>query len=220
MRPMRDVQINNTEVLEALNEYKDFLMDNIEELKKYLHLMAAKENPDDYLKDEYMKMIIDKGRQHIGFPEMMKAYDGLMPGQESQKDPRGQKFRDASSKLNSRMMQELSAKTNTLNTIYPPQGFIGWHNNANAHGYNIIFSWSENGDGWFDYWDIDKGERVRIPDHSGWQCKMTYFGPYDQPDELCYHAAYTDCWRISVAYVFAEADNFWEEVIEDIENPL
>ena len=46
---------------------------------------------------------------------------------------------------------------------------------------------------------------------------MTYFGPYDQPDKLCYHAAYTKCNRITVAFVFTEADNFWQEVIEDLE---
>ena len=48
---------------------------------------------------------------------------------------------------------------------------------------------------------------------------MTYFGPYDDAEKLCYHAAYTDCYRITVAFVFAEADDFWEEVIEDLETP-
>jgi hypothetical protein len=117
-------------------------------------------------------------------------------------------------------MEVLSARTNTLNTVYPPDGFISWHNNANASGYNILFSWSETGDGWFEYYDMIKQERVRINDVPGWQCKMGYFGPYYKPETVCYHAASTSCWRISVAYVFAEADTMWQYVIEDIENPI
>ena len=80
-----------------------------------------------------------------------------------------------------------------------------------------MFTWSETGDGWFDYWDIEKKERVRVPDVEGWQCKMGYFGSYDQPDRLCWHAASTDCLRITCAYVFAEAETIWQDVIDDIE---
>ena len=223
---MKNIEINNQEVLEALNEYKDFLMRG--DIDNHLFLMAGEEQDkkDYYTGEEYLKKIISQGESHLGFPNVMRSYTGLMPQKsydgkpERYKSTRSQEFVDASSKLNSRLMEVLSAKTNTLNTVYPPGGFISWHNNANASGYNILFSWSETGDGWFDYWDIEKQEIVRIHDVPGWQCKMGYFGPYYKPETLCYHTAATECWRISVAYVFAEADTMWKYVIEDIENPI
>lgn len=220
---MRNVQINNTEVLEALNNYKDFLMSN--DIDSHLHLMCKDKKAEDYVSSEYRKMIMTKGESHTGFPEVMKSYDGLMPTKYKDKPapmktPKGYQFTDQSSILNSRMMESLSARVNTLNTCYPPEGFISWHNNANAPGYNVLFSWSETGDGWFKYWDWDKQEEVTIHDVPGWQCKMGYFGRYMDPKSVCYHAAYTKCWRISVAYVFNDQDDFWKEVVEDIENPI
>ena len=222
---MRDIPINNMEVLQALNEYKDFIMNN--NIDKNLVLMCKEQRgqADYYTGEEYRKEIMSKGEAHQGYPEFMHSYSGLMPSKDGHfednlKKTTAQKFTDASSALNSRLMQVLSAKLNTLNTVYPPGGFISWHNNANACGYNILFSWSETGDGWFKYWDINEEREITIHDVQGWQCKMGYFGPYYKPDTLCYHTASTNCWRISVAYIFAEEDSFWKEVIEDIENPI
>jgi len=224
MFEVRDVEINNEEVLKSLNKFKDFILAKRDsgEMDKDLQLNAKDHTRDRWLADDYMHRIIDRNRQHEGFPESMQSYHGLMPNSNSGYKDSFKDYRDMSNRLNMEMMTELSARTNTLVTVYPPGGWISWHNNANAAGYNVIFSWSENGDGWFDYWDVDKKERVRIPDHSGWQCKMTYFGSYDEPDKLCYHAASTDCLRISVAYVWGrdEAHNLWEDIIEDIENPV
>ena len=50
--------------------------------------------------------------------------------------------------------------------MYPSKD-ISWHNNANASAYNFIFTWSEHGDGYFDYVDTSTGEVVRIPDVKG-----------------------------------------------------
>jgi hypothetical protein len=223
MIPVRDIKLQNQEFIGILDEYKDVLMkrepgDDTPLIKKEMPINFRDEtDPDRWLSDEYLQEIIAMGRGHDGFPKVLKGFSGLKF--ENEKDTRGKVIKEASHKLNSSMIEFLSARNNALNACYPPGGFISWHNNANAKGYNIICTWSETGDGWFDYWDIDKKERVRIPDVPGWQAKMTYFGPYDQPENLVYHAAYTDCYRITVAFVFAEADEFWEEVIEDLETP-
>lgn len=221
---MKNVSIKNTEVLDALNVYKDFLMRG--DIDDHLFLMAEnkKEDREYYTGPEFLDKVMAQGESHKGYPDVMRSYTGLMPAKSGDnakyKSSKSQEFVDASSRLNSRLMEVLSARTNTLNTVYPPGGFISWHNNANASGYNILFSWSETGDGWFEYFDMEKQERVRINDVPGWQCKMGYFGPYYKPETVCYHAASTNCWRISVAYVFAEEDTMWQYVIEDIENPI
>lgn len=221
MFEVRDVEINNKNVLKSLNEFKDFILDKRSKglLDKELELNAKDHTRDRWLADDYMERIMARGRGHEGWPESMRSYHGLMPNSSGYRESY-EDYRKASVKLNNDLMTELSAKRNTLITVYPPGGWISWHNNANASGYNVIFSWSENGDGWFDYWDLDRKERVRVPDHSGWQCKMTYFGTYDEPDKLCYHAASTDCLRISVAYIWGREEAMWEDIIEDIENPI
>lgn len=217
--PVRDIDLKNQEFIDILNEYKDVLLkrepgDDTPLIEKEIPISHEDENPDDWLSDQYMHEIISMGRGHDGFPKVLKGFAGL---KHEGNDMRGKVIKDASRTLNSKLMEFMSARNNALNACYPPGGFISWHNNANAKGYNIIITYSENGNGWFDYWDLEKKERVRIQDKPGWQAKMTYFGPYDNPDKLCYHAAYTDDYRITVAFVFDEADEFWEEVIEDLE---
>jgi len=219
--PVRDIDIQNTEFLDILNEYKDILLkreegDDTPFIAKEMLIGHKDEEAEKWISDEYMHQIIGMGREHDGFPRVLKGFTGL---KHEGGDMRGKIIKDASRTLNTKLMEFLSCRNNALNACYPPGGFISWHNNANAKGYNIIITYSENGNGWFDYWDIEKQERVRIQDVPGWQAKMTYFGPYDDPDKLCYHAAYTDDYRITVAFVFDEADEFWEEVIEDLETP-
>ena len=48
--------------------------------------------------------------------------------------------------------------------MYPPGGYISWHNNANASAYNLIFTWSETGDGYFKYIDGETKEEIVIKD--------------------------------------------------------
>jgi hypothetical protein len=220
MYEVRDINIQNTEFLDILNDYKNVLMEpmdgGIPRIRKEYPISFEHLKPEDWVGDEKMHEIIKMGTRHDGFPERLKGFHGL---KHENGTPYGKVIKDAGLALNSRMIEFLSARNSALNACYPPGGFISWHNNANASGYNIICTWSETGEGWFDYWDLKKQERVRIQDKPGWQAKMTYFGPYEKPDTLCYHAAYTDCYRITVAFVFAEADNFWQEVIEDLETP-
>jgi hypothetical protein len=216
---MKDVKINNQSVLDALNEYKDWLVPKFHngEMAKDLVLHCKDQERDRWLDDGYLERQMAKGRGHEGFPESMQVFHGTMPDGAGAMDQIMVPYRDKGEELNKKLMTELSARKNTLVTCYPPGGWISWHNNANASGYNVLFTWSETGDGWFDYWDMEKKERVRVPDVKGWQCKMGYFGSYDQPERVCWHAASTDCLRITSAYVFAEAETIWQDVVDDIE---
>lgn len=220
--PVRDIDLKNQEFIDILNEYKDVLLHRDNEnddpfIAKKLQVSSPNEKAENWVSDSYMNQIIGQGRSHDGFPKILKGFTGLKHNDGHHTN--GSEIKDATNVLNSKLIEFLSCRNNALNACYPPGGFISWHNNANASGYNIIITYSETGEGWFDYWDIEKKERVRIQDKPGWQAKMTYFGPYEDPDKLCYHAAYTDCYRITVAFVFAEADEFWEEVIADLETP-
>jgi len=217
---MRDINLKNKEFLDILNEYKDVLLqrdhpDDEPFIARNNRVLFKTKDAQDWVSDQYMEEIISMGDRHNGYPAALKGYSGLKHTDID--SPITASIKDATSILDTKLIEFLSCRNNALNACYPPGGFISWHNNANASGFNIIITYSETGEGWFDYWDTEKKERIRVQDKKGWQAKMSYFGEYHTPDSLCYHAAYTDCYRITVSFVFAEADAFWEEVIEDLE---
>jgi hypothetical protein len=117
-------------------------------------------------------------------------------------------------------MNFLSVKHNALCAVYPPGGFISWHSNHNAPGYNLIFSYSETGDGHFSYVHPETKEVVKCEDTAGkWTCKAAYFGSWTESDKVLYHAAETDCWRVTVSYVFDTSETsseLREMILEDI----
>jgi hypothetical protein len=124
---------------------------------------------------------------------------------------------------------ELGAHTSALLSYYPPGGFVGWHTNFDANAYQVLFTWSETGDGFFEYYDKKNDEIIKIPDVPGWQCRHYYFGAGHEEDLHCWHAAYAECQRITLAYKFvnngsvdnpedAQARQMRDMLIEEIEN--
>lgn len=222
---MQKIELKNREVIEALNEYKDFIWSKIEtnQINEDLIFNCQDHTRDRWIADDYRDRIIARHNKHDGFPESLRNYKFTQPDVSSETShgnlyKKAEPYRDAAIKLNTTLMTTLSTRRNSLCAVYPPGGWISWHNNANAYGYNILFTWSEKGDGCFKYWDMEKGKEVIIQDEPGWQCKMGYFGGYHEDrNKLCYHAAHNDDWRITVAYIFVEAEEFWKEVVEDIQ---
>ena len=117
-----------------------------------------------------------------------------------------EEYSDTWWKLSSKFMTELCVSTNALAQFYPPGGFIGWHSNANAIGHNVIFTWSESGDGCFKFIDPLTKELIVMPDKKGWSLKAGYFG---QDDHEVFHCAETKCNRITLSFVFkVNAENY------------
>lgn len=96
----------------------------------------------------------------------------------------------------------LGSHSNALTSFYPPGGFVSWHTNWDAHCYQLLFTWSETGAGYFSYYDIESDSIVKIPDVKGWQCRHFYFGRIDEPKHHCWHTAHTECERFTLAYKF------------------
>jgi len=150
------------------------------------------------------------GGHHDGYPEDAMSYE--------MREPKPHHLSKKVLELTGRLQTVVSTRYNALCCVYPPGGFIAWHNNANASSYNLILTWSEKGDGWFKYVDPRTNETVTVPDVPGWQAKAFFFGCYaDGPENLVYHAASTDCWRMTVSYMFdRDHKEFWEDVIEEL----
>lgn len=81
-------------------------------------------------------------------------------------------------------------------SYYPPEGFVGWHTNANNVSHQLLFTWSENGDGYFRYYDNKKKKIITQPDKKGWQCKSLFFGSKNKP---LWHCCYTKGPRLTFA---------------------
>ena len=223
MEIMREVDIQNIELLGLLDEWITFIfadkpLNDFDGSKFY---DVGQKNPDhmrdDYISDKYKNKIINMGVLHDGFPESGKFWDLRMPP----RDGYSAEGRDGYVALDNKMMATLATKFNALAAVSPPGGFLAWHNNANAASYNLILTWSENGNGHFKYVNPHTGDTVTVQDKPGWQCKAFYFGCYsDSPNDLVYHSASSDCWRLTCSYVFDRTHKqFWEDIIEEIETP-
>jgi hypothetical protein len=231
---MRDIPVKNKELLEILNRHISFRTDNEELFKKNMHLACKghqKDNPEKWISDEYLRQLISEGRSHSGFPDSLYAYE-MRTNQKDHEffdtvnmssDPDDIKWRsDFITKVGNfhgDLLNFLGCRNNALSAVYPPNGYIAWHNNANAAAYNFVFTYSETGDGYFKYWDIEKQEIVYMYDKPGWQCKAGYFGSYDEPENIFYHSAASKCWRHTVSFCFDKSEvskGFREEIIDEI----
>lgn len=122
-----------------------------------------------------------------------------------------------------------------LAALYPPGGSIGWHHNGNAPGYNILFHYSIDGDGYFR--TVHEDKFVDYPDKKGgWVCRAGLFksAPQfrtdvttderkdivvaDNVEDCSWHSAYTKGWRFTLSTILNNVE-LREDVIEEIETP-
>jgi hypothetical protein len=143
----------------------------------------------------------------------------------AQRDP--DKWKSIEYTVKKKFPEVLGVHSSALFNYYPPGGFVGWHTNWNANAYQLLFTWSRTGNGYFKYWDLEKQEIVTIQDVPGWQCRWYYFGRHDEPNHHCWHAAYAGCDRVTLAYkvlndrIGSDTDRkaiiLKDQIIEDIE---
>lgn len=222
---MKDIPLNEF-AIEILNETLWFLKDDH---YKSVHLSQPKNyNPEDaeyYTSEEYFHKIRDMGREHNGFPEVICGYSFGANGLHFTKDA-GSLIDESGRRIFSfyeKIQTQLNLKRNALFSVYPPEnGFISWHNNANASAYNFVFTYSETGEGYWQHFDPIKQEIETIPDKKGWQCKAGYFGSYeDGADKVVYHTARNTGkgLRMTIAFVLDRSElssGLQSWVIDDI----
>lgn len=222
---MKEIVVKNKRVLELLNESLYF-MNHLDELNKITPDDNDKK-AEDYLNEEYRTKIKNMGSAHNGFPEILKGYPLKSYSEHSHHSDKigfSSEWLEKYNNITQELGTELAVRNLAVHTIYPPGGFISYHNNANATGFNLIFTWSETGDGYFEYRNGSNGEDYRIQDRKGeWVCRYGMFGSYYQDEHpIVYHEAYTDCWRMTIAFVFSKDESsagLQEFVIEELETP-
>lgn len=179
---------------------------------------GARYEGEKYLQPNYLEMHM-ADTEHEGFP--VEYYSTPMENLSSKCDHL-KKIREY---VKTDFVTELGANSDSLFSFYSPGGFVGWHTNQNNSGHQFLFTWSETGDGYFQYYDKQKQEIVRIDDVPGWQCRHYHFGREEQ--DHCWHSAYTNCNRITVCVLFRWWDKpdlkdqvleMKDQLIEEIES--
>lgn len=222
---MRDIPLNDF-ALDILNDALWFVKnENYKTVSLSQGNRHTLEMADWYTGHEYFEKIKKVGQEHNGFPDVCCAYSYSLGSLKFSKEKSySDKIPMVTEKQNAvfeKIQKTFSLKRNALFAVYPPGGYISWHNNANASAYNIIFTWSENGNGYWEHYDNRTKEFVKIPDKPGWQCKAGYFGAYeDGEDKLVYHTARTyDSLRMTIAFVLERSEmslGLQDWIIEDI----
>lgn len=223
-----NIPINNPEIIELLEEWSEFLHTNYDTIKKHISLSRHETHPGAGVEHSYLEHIRSKGAGHDGFPEMDHMYN-IRPDflkyrvEVPEAKALADSIRDAYTSFNNNMCTTLGIRRNALCALYPPNGYIGWHNNANASSYNLIFTYSSEGDGYWEHVNPYTNKIERIQDVKGWQCKASYFGSYSEnnPTSLVYHSA--KCgesgFRATVSWIFdREHKEWWLESLEEIKS--
>lgn len=220
------IDIQNEDLLEILDRVKDVVNDP--DFQK-IRVLNKDKVADDWVSDEYLATIKNMGPNHEGYPVALQGIPCNSDYMQTTVDDPDimVKFIEMYDDLNAELMTWLGTRNNALWCVYPPNGFISWHNNANAYAYNIILTWSENGDGYWEHIEPKTGERVRIQDQKGWNAKAGYFGNYNDyeagDDRLVYHKAQNfSGWRMTLGFMFNNDERgkmMWEAAIEDIQSP-
>ena len=223
----------NNEFLEHLNVFKDWVFN--EKIQSYIQEkftwpknIYQEEKRPEYASSLEMLASIDTS-SHSGFPPDMYGLDFNYSNVKQSAEIAHQDFFEEIRKMNrdidGRFQLLLGAYHPALKAYYPAGGYIAWHTNWNAPGYNIIFSYSKNGQGHWRHIDPSgssslepKAENmVHIDDVPGWHCKAGYFGSKEQEDQIIWHAAHTKEERLTLSYVFKD-EVIWRDLIEDIED--
>ena len=209
---MQWIDINNTEISEILNSYSDWFFDqDLTELDKIANHEGRHQGYTlpKACSLEHLAEIVTKDGEHIGYPEKTISVD--IASEDRVSSEHKKRCRDMATTLCS----YLGARNQAVNVFYPAGGYMGWHNNWNAAGYNILLSYSKEGNGFFRYRDPITHEVVNMPDKPGWTCKVGYFGKGREPEKVFYHCAGSHEQRLSLGFVVPHLE-MWQDMIEDI----
>lgn len=198
---MTEVAIKNRDILDILEYVRSSVFDSKIVDQEYANPYRtcapeeARHNPTKFLSEDFLKIHMED-ENHEGFP----VEHSSIPVEHFMKESEDTLIKNVYDYVRGAMVTDMGANCNAVFLYYPPGGFVGWHNNSNNSGIQFIFTYSEGGDGYFQYYDKQKQEIVVTNDSPGWRCHYHHFGK-DEPDH-CWHSAYTNEPRITVCVLF------------------
>lgn len=130
----------------------------------------------------------------------------------------------------------LGGNSMALCAFYPPGGYIPWHHNGNAPGYNILLHYNFGGNGSFYTWD--DGKIIEYKDKNrDWVCRAGRFldtiydrsgvahedkrkgqiTPHVGVMGASWHSARTYDWRFTLSTITNNED-LWKDIIDELES--
>lgn len=204
---MKSINITNPELQDILNTFMDVLQSCDRSGYPY---GKSDITPEYACGEEYLKHM--QGKQVDGFPEKTFGVDL------SRFNPPHDSLRKALTKLDQDLIAWSGSRNNAVKMLYPKGGYMGWHHNANAPGYNIILSWSKGGSGYFRYQDPITKEIITLEDTPGWTCKCGYYGKFSEPDKIIWHCANAaQEERFTLGYIIPH-EGMWNDMMDDIQS--
>ena len=213
---MQFLPIKNTRLLNLLQNLTDKFFDDekVKDTLKYDFAFSDK-NILEYhpTSEKYLKKALELNIRDYGFP---RAANGFGMGRVNP-EVNWESFIPYHEKIN-KVGRFLGTHYNALTMLYPDGGYIGWHHNGNAPGFNILMTYSQDGNGCFKYYDQKTKQIVVLPDVKGWTVKVGYY-PNDRTEKerVYWHAAETEKARVSIAWILNHRI-MWENMIADISN--
>lgn len=195
----------NQELLDIIEPFSDWFFQQDRSLIK----LKGEPDQDEYhTSKEYLETVIRP--EHEGYPESTYGID-LLLGEATPIE-----YREVVRKLDADLNAFFGSRFNAVKMYYPAGGYMGWHNNWNCPGYNILLSYTQNGNGFFRYKDPATGEIKTIDDSpGGWTAKVGYYGAKDEPDKVYWHCARGYEERLTLGYVIPD-ENMWDMMVEDL----
>ncbi len=194
----------NQEVLDIIEPFSNWFFNQNRSLIK---IKGDRDEEEYYTSNEYLESI--NREKHVGFPEVSHGIDL------SDTEVTPLSFRDDINKTTADLNTFFGTKFNAVKMYYPAGGYMGWHNNHNVPGYNILLSYTQNGDGWFRYQDPLSKEIVTLYDTPGWTAKVGYYGSKEEDDKVYWHCARAYEERLTFGFVVPDED-MWEMMCEDL----
>lgn len=212
---MRELSLKSQRIIKILSGITEAVYETpgaIEKLSK-----EAREKKDELIKDYeshddryFRKALTEHPIESFGFPRSSFMANTSNLSRETD----SKFFYDIVGKKITRLQNTVGSSRNALCALYPDGGYIGWHHNGNAPGYNILFSYSQDGDGYFKYYDREKDEIVYMHDKPGWNVKCGYYpSEKTEPNRVYWHAAATKKARLSIAFVIPDR-KIWFSMLE------
>jgi hypothetical protein len=206
------------DLLSILTEFSDFFygrdFSHLEPLigkTKGFEKIAIKDKMEEATGIPYLQKALEQPEKY-GFPANSWGLE-LVHDRSNIED---KQLIEMSLKANDKLMNFFGARNNSLQMFYPAGGYIGWHHNGNAPGYNIVLSCNPGADGEFEHWDHINNKLEVFKDQPGWNCKVGYFGDrVKEPEQLYWHCARTRTPRLTFSYVIYDK-NLWQDMVDDI----
>lgn len=215
---MRKISLVSDRYLTRLSNLTNHIFDT--EFLNFLYKFKERIITDELIpsihgtSDEYLGLVFKEHLYNYGYPRRSLGIN--LQFDEASSELRSNLLYQKFIIKHSRLANALGAQYRALSVIYPDDGYIGWHHNGNAAGYNVLFTYSQDGDGWFKYWDYDTKSIKVIQDDPGWNVKVGYYpSQFDEPQRVYWHAARTTKTRISFGFIINQRD-MWINAIDEI----